>query len=314
MTVKELLNDKKIDADRTFFRRYTRNYSLLTFFSYCSGPFWIIACHVGVGLSWFTGLGLGAWLWVIFLYLIRMLATTAVYHRLLTHKAYNTSPLFKRLGSLVAASAGQMGPSWWKAHHEEHHRFTDSENDPHSSRVGFWWSHYQWLLYPGKSTPLHLPSDIEQDVVMRLIDRFHFVPLIGLGILSYGIGGLEYLSAYFVSTTLLFHGVALVNSVCHKFGSQPFKTDDCSRNNWIAAVLTLGEGWHNFHHAFPWSARQGFTISNGELRYVTDVTFWFIRGLEFLGVASRVRLPSEEIANSNLKCISVQLAWQQYFQ
>jgi stearoyl-CoA desaturase (delta-9 desaturase) len=103
------------------------------------------------------------------------------------------------------------------------------------------------------------------------------------------------LAAFFLSTTLLFHGVALVNSVCHKFGSRPFKTDDRSRNNWFVAVLTLGEGWHNFHHAFPWSARQGVTVEASEVKYLTDFTFQFIQGLQFLGLASKVRLPADTV-------------------
>jgi stearoyl-CoA desaturase (delta-9 desaturase) len=223
-----------------------------------------------------------------------MLGTTAIYHRLLTHKAYSAPDWFKWLGSIVTASCGQMGPSWWKAHHLEHHQSTDQDNDPHNSTKGFWWSHYRWLLSPS-FIPSRLPADIEQDPVMRTIDRLHFLPLISLGGLSYWLGGLEYLAAFFVSTTLLFHGVALVNSACHQFGSQPFVTNDHSRNNGLVAILTLGEGWHNFHHAFPWSARQGIEIQGNTVKELPDFTFWFIRSLQSLGITSNVRIPIDEV-------------------
>lgn len=270
-----------------------QKYSTLTLASYWTGPVLIVACHVGVLLALFTGLSLGAWIWIAFLYWIRMLAITGIYHRLLTHKAYSSPAPVKWIGSFIASAAGQMGPSWWKAHHEEHHRFTDQPQDPHSSVRGFQWSHYQWLLSKN-FLPSRLPPDVEQDIVLKTIDRWHFIPTLALALLSYAIGGTEYLAAFFVSTVLLFHGVALVNSACHKFGTMPFATDDYSRNNGLVAVLTLGEGWHNFHHAFPWSARQGITLTDDQqVKYLPDFTFGFIQCLQRLGLASKVRVPSE---------------------
>lgn len=275
-------------------RSAKQDYAKLTLIAYWIGPFLIITCHFGLVLSLFTGLSVGAWIWIVFLYWLRMLAITGIYHRLLTHKAYSSPALVKWIGSLVACSAGQMGPSWWKAHHEEHHRFTDLDHDPHSSMTGFWWAHYRWLL-SRNFIPSRLPPDVENDVVLRSLDRLHFVPTLALGWVSYLIGGLEYLAAFFVSTVLLFHCVALVNSVCHTFGSAPFATNDASKNNWFVAILTLGEGWHNLHHAFPWSARQGITVVDGKVSYLSDFTFLFICCLESVGIASKVKLPSEDV-------------------
>lgn len=309
MFAKIFSDSGKLPIEQVFPKKGKRNYSSLTLISYCTGPFWIIVCHFGALLPLFTGFSIGAWFWTLLLYWLRMLAITGIYHRLLTHRAYSSSALFKWMGSFVASSAGQMGPSWWKAHHEEHHRFTDRPGDPHSSANGFWWAHYRWLV-SRNTLPIRLPADIEQDIVLKTIDRLHFLPLIALGYLSYLIGGFEYLGAFFISTTLLFHGVALVNSVCHKFGTSPFKTDDCSRNNWIVAILTLGEGWHNFHHAFPWSARQGITVLNGKVKYLSDFTYLFIQGLQFIGIASKIRLPSEEhvLASSSFATQHPQIA------
>ncbi|NEP16158.1 MAG: acyl-CoA desaturase, partial [Leptolyngbya sp. SIO4C1] len=265
--------------------------------SYWLGPILIGVCHLGAGFAVFTGLSLSAWIWIVVWYEIRMLAITSVYHRLLAHKAYSSPAWFKWVGSFVAASAGQMGPSWWKGHHEVHHRLADQADEPHSSVKGFWWSHYRWLLSQN-FIPSQLPADVERDWVLRIIDRLHFLPLLALGLLSYGIGGLDYLIAFFVSTTLLFHGVALVNSACHTSGSSPFQTDDNSRNNRLVAMLTLGEGWHNFHHAFPWSARQGITVVDDKVQYLPDFTYSFIQGLQRIGIASKVRLPSNSTVSA----------------
>ncbi len=275
-----------------------RQYSPLTIIFYIIGPMLIIVSHIGSLLLLITGLSWGAFLWVIFLYLIRMLATTGIYHRLLTHKSYQAPIGVLWVGSIIAAAAGQMGPSWWKAHHMTHHQYVEQDLDPHSPYTptqgirGFLWSQGGWLL---SSTffPAKLPADVENDRFLKLIDRLHFIPVIALGVISYLIGGLEYLGAFFLSTTLLFHGVQTVNSLAHIFGTQPFITNDFSRNNGFVALITLGEGWHNLHHAFQSSSRHGITIRSGQVVYLPDVTFSFIKILEFLKLASKLRLPTE---------------------
>jgi len=273
-------------------------YSRLTLFGYWLGPVFILLSHAGCLLLLVTGFSLGAMAWALGWYLIRMLATTAIYHRLLTHRAYETSPALLRLGCVVGASAGQMGPSWWKAHHLAHHRSPDAAADvhspfqPHGGFRGFLWSQGGWLLSP-RFLPRALPADVEADPVLRAIDRLHFVPLLLLALLSYQIGGLAYLAAFCLSTTLLFHGVQTVNSLSHLLGSQPFRTADNSRNNTLVAFLTLGEGWHNLHHAFQHSARHGFSFHGDRLVGLVDPTFGFIRLLEALGLAWKVRLPSD---------------------
>jgi stearoyl-CoA desaturase (delta-9 desaturase) len=114
-----------------------------------------------------------------------------------------------------------------------------------------------------------------------------------LALLSYALGGAEYLGAFFLSTTLLFHTTQAVNSLSHIVGNQPFITDDQSRNNGFVAFLALGEGWHNLHHAFPLSSRHGITIRAGQVAYLPDATFSFIQLLESLGLASKLRVPTE---------------------
>ncbi len=276
-----------------------RQYSPLTIISYLIGPTLIILSHFGSLLLLITGLSWGAFLWLVVLYLIRMLATTSIYHRLLTHKSYQAPAIVLWLGCVVASSAGQMGPSWWKAHHLTHHQHSDQDLDPHSPHAsvhwgGSWyWSQGGWLL-SSQFFPAKLPVDVERNLPLKLLDRLHFIPLVGLGVISYFIGGVEYLGAFFLSTTLLFHGVQTVNSICHIIGEQPFIVEDFSRNNGFAAFLTLGEGWHNLHHAFQSSSRHGITIHSGQVVYLPDPTFRFIKILEFLKLASKLRTPAEQ--------------------
>jgi stearoyl-CoA desaturase (Delta-9 desaturase) len=275
-----------------------RQYSPLTIVSYVIGPMLIIVSHVGSLLVLVTGLSWGALVWIVLLYVTRMLATTSIYHRLLTHKSYQSPAPVLWVGSIVAAAAGQMGPSWWKAHHMAHHQHADRDLDPHSPYIptqgigGFYRSQGGWLLSP-RFFPAKLPIDVERDWVLKVIDRLHFIPLVALGAVSYFIGGIEYLGAFFLSTTLLFHGVQTVNSLCHIAGEQPFIADNLSRNNEFVAFLTLGEGWHNFHHAFQSSSRHGITIRSGQVVYLPDPTFSFITMLESLTFASKLRVPSE---------------------
>ncbi len=276
-----------------------QSYSPLTLTSYLAGPALIILSHLGSGLVILTGLSWGSSLWILLLYSVRMLATTGIYHRLLTHRSYQAPRWVLWGGCTLAAAAGQMGPSWWKAHHLAHHQYADQPLDPHSparpwpKRSGFAWSQGLWLLSPC-FFPAQLPADVEADPVLRTLDRLHFVPLLALGALSWYLGGLEYVGALCLSTTLLFHGVQTVNSLSHLYGAQPFVTSDHSRNNWLVAGLTLGEGWHNCHHAFPASSRHGITIHAGQVVYLPDPTFRFIQLLAALSLASKVRVPAPQ--------------------
>ena len=276
-----------------------RQYSSLTIVSYLLGPLLIIISHIGSLLVLQTGLSWGAIGWILLLYLTRMLATTGIYHRLLTHKSYQAPTPVLWVGSMIAAAAGQMGPSWWKAHHLAHHQHADRDLDPHSPYApvqglrGFYISQGGWLLSP-QFFPDRLPQDVERDPVLKAIDRLHFIPTVALGAISYYIGGVEYLGAFFLSTTLLFHGVQTVNSLSHILGEQPFMTDDFSRNNRFVALITLGEGWHNLHHAFQSSSRHGITLQSGKVTYLLDPTFSFIKMLEFLKLLSKLRVPAEK--------------------
>ncbi|TAE54900.1 MAG: acyl-CoA desaturase [Nostocales cyanobacterium] len=276
-------------------KQYPRTLALL----YIIGPVLVIFTHLGALIPLFTGLSLSAIIWAVFLYMMRMMGITAIYHRLIIHKSYQAPAIVKWVGSFIAASAGQMGPNWWKGHHiHGHHNNSDQPDDSHSPHTpftgfkGFLWSQFGWLFSSHFFPPL-LPADVEADPVLKIIDRLHFVPLILLGVISYWIGGMEFFGAFCLSTTVLFHCVAFVNSLAHIFGDQPFVSGDNSRNNWFVAILTFGEGWHNLHHTFQWSARHGFSVKEGKVVYLIDPTYQFIRLLEKLKLSSDLRIPSE---------------------
>ncbi len=288
-----------------------RQYSSLTIISYLLGPLLIIVNHIGSLLVFQTGLSWGALAWLFFLYVTRMLATTGIYHRLITHKSYQAPAPVLWVGSIIAAAAGQMGPSWWKAHHLSHHQHADLDLDPHSPYApvkglkGFYIAQGGWLL-SSQFFPNKLPQDVERDPVLKTIDRLHFLPTIAVGGISYYIGGLEYLAAFFLSTTLLFHAVQTVNSLCHIIGKQPFISGDLSRNNLFVALITLGEGWHNLHHAFQSSSRHGITLQSGRVVYLLDPTFSFIKLLEHLKLASKLRVPTDRDLLACAKDLSFQ--------
>jgi len=240
-----------------------------------------------VGVSWIA-LAIAA-----ALYLARMFAITGFYHRYFSHKAFKTSRPMQFLFALVGAASVQRGPLWWAAHHRHHHRHADTAHDIHSPRHGFWRSHMGWFLTPrGFGTDHDAIKDLVRFRELRLLDRFDIlVPvLLALSLLllggwlarhfpSLGTSGPQLLVwGFFVSTVVLFHVTVTINSLAHRWGSRRFATRDDSRNNWLLALLTFGEGWHNNHHHFPGSARQGFVW------WEIDVTYYVLRVMSALGL------------------------------
>ena len=241
-----------------------------------------------VGFSWCA-------LWTAAaLYAVRMFALTGFYHRYFAHKAFRTSRALQFLFALAGASCAQRGPLWWAAHHREHHRHADTPHDPHSPlRRGFFWSHVGWFLTArafrtrGEAIP-----DLRRYPELCWLDRYDVVVPIALAIALYlaghwlgaafpstGTSGPQLLVwGFFVSTVALFHATFTINSLAHRFGTRRFATRDHSRNNWLLALLTFGEGWHNNHHRFPGSARQGLRW------WEIDVTWYGLRALAALGL------------------------------
>jgi stearoyl-CoA desaturase (delta-9 desaturase) len=253
-----------------------------------------IGMHVAcLGVIWVGVSGI-ALLVAATLYAVRMFAITAFYHRYFSHRAFRTSRTVQFIFAVLGAASTQRGPLWWAAHHRKHHRHADTELDPHSPNVyGFIWSHVGWFL-----TPRAFRTDVERipDLVrypeLRWLDRYDtLVPVLlatalyGLGILLQRLapqlgtsGGQLLIWGFFISTVALFHATVTINSLAHRFGTRRFATRDDSRNNALLALLTFGEGWHNNHHFYPGSARQGFRW------WEIDLTWYGLRLLALLGL------------------------------
>jgi len=244
----------------------------------CLGVIW-------VGFSWFA-LGMA-----IALYALRMFAITGFYHRYFSHKAFRTSRPVQFFFAALGAASVQRGPLWWAAHHRHHHRHADTEHDIHSPRHGFWRSHMGWFMTPRSFATDHdAVKDLSRFPELRMLDRYDILVPVLLAVFLFVFGGWLQSSmpelgtsgpqllvwGFFVSTVVLFHVTVTINSLAHRWGSRRFATRDDSRNNWLLALLTFGEGWHNNHHHFPGSARQGFTWWEYDLTYYTlRVMSWF---------------------------------------
>lgn len=228
------------------------------------------------------------------LYAVRMFAITGFYHRYFSHRTFQTSRAVQFVFATIGASCVQRGPLWWAAHHRHHHRHADTVRDPHSPGVhGFLWSHVGWFLTPRHfRTDLSRVPDLAKYPELRWLDRYDIaIPLLlalamyGLGVLLQHVapqlgtsGGQMLVWGFFVSTIVLFHATVTINSLAHRFGSRRYPTKDDSRNNLWLALLTFGEGWHNNHHFFPGSSRQGFRW------WEVDLTWYGLKLMSMLGL------------------------------
>ena len=211
------------------------------------------------------------------------------YHRLLTHRGYKTPKWVEYFLTLCATLALEGGPIFWVATHRIHHQFSDQDGDPHSPRDGKWWSHMGWIL-TGKSmhhdtkTLARYVPDLAKDRFHVWITKYHYVPMIVLGVVLLAVGGVPVLMwGIFLRTVVGLHATWLVNSATHMWGSRRFKTRDLSTNNFWVAMLTFGEGWHNNHHAHPTSARHGLTW------YEFDMNWYGIWALKTLSLAKEIK-------------------------
>ena len=257
-----------------------------------------ILIHLGALLVFFTPFSLPCLVVVLISYASRMFAITAFYHRYFSHRTFKTNRAVQFLGAFVACASGQRGPLWWAAHHRMHHRHSDTEHDSHSPHhKNFLWSHTLWFM-----TDYALPTFLKEipDWVkfkeLRFINRYDWIAVLFLALGCYflgewatfetwtGMNGLSMLAwGFFLPTVLLYHATFSVNSLTHMFGKKKYETGDESRNNWFVSIITFGEGWHNNHHFFPGSARQGFSP------WEIDPTYYGLRLLSFFGLVSNLR-------------------------
>jgi len=229
-------------------------------------------------------------------YIVRMFGITGVYHRYFAHRAYKTSRLFQFVLAWIGCSAMQKGPLWWAGHHRHHHKHSDQEDDPHSPIIRtVWWSHVGWVI-SGRYRLAPEMKDFSSYRELRILDSyFNWMPGFSLAALCYLIDGWSgVVWGALVGTIFLYHGTFLVNSACHLCGTRRYHTADQSKNCWWAAILTLGEGWHNNHHHYPSCARQGFRW------WEVDVSYYVIRTLGAVGLVWDIREPTPRALAKNL--------------
>jgi stearoyl-CoA desaturase (delta-9 desaturase) len=226
------------------------------------------------------------------LYVVRIFGITGGYHRYFSHRTYRTGRAFQFVLALLGASSMQKGPLWWAAHHRRHHRHSDQEGDLHSpGRQGFFWAHVGWILSTEhEETELQRVPDLAKYPELRWLDQWHAVPGVALAVGLYLWGGLPALVwGFFVSTVCCWHGTFMINSLTHMFGRRRYETKDDSRNSLILAILTLGEGWHNNHHYWQSSTRNGF------MWWEFDPTYYTLRALALVGIVWDLKEPPRHV-------------------
>ncbi len=260
-------------------------------------PFW------GVHLVALVGVLYSGWSWsglalALGLYFIRMFFVTAGCHRYFSHRTYKTSRAFQFILAVGFSTTMQKGVLWWAANHRHHHRFSDEAEDLHSPRLGgFWWSHMGWILSNDHQNTLwENIRDMAKYPELRWLNRHHHVPGVALAVALMAIGGWHAaLWGFFVSTTLLWHGTFTINSFSHIFGKKRYETTDDSRNNWLLAIITMGEGWHNNHHYHQSSTNQGF------FWWEVDMSYMILKGLSYVGIVWDLRKPPQHVLEGRPK-------------
>ena len=258
----------------------------------------------GVALSWVDVLIF------LVLYVACALGNSVGFHRLFTHKSFETTQWLRGTFAILGSMAMQGPLTQWVTDHRKHHALSDVEGDPHSPHAGheggvlgavkgFAHAHVGWLFtLKGMERGWQYGRDLYEDRLIRRIDRLYLLWVVltfGLpflaGFLAGGLSWVVGLEALvwggLVRVFAYQHATFSVNSICHMFGRRDYRSRDEARNNWLVALLVFGEGWHNNHHAFPSSARHGLH------RWQLDVSWWVIRGLERAGLVWNVRVPAD---------------------
>lgn len=272
-------------------------------------PFIIL--HLGcLGVLWVGVSHFAVWT-AVALYFLRMAAVTGVYHRYFSHKTYSTTRFGQFLIALWGGTTVQRGPLWWAYHHRHHHQHSDEEEDAHSPHVhGFWWSHIGWITsrrnFPTDYTKV---KDLVKYPELVFLNRFdavvpivfatalffigqalaHFAPQLGTN------GPQLLVWGFFVSTTALFHGTSCINSMAHLMGRKRFNTTDDSRNSFILAIITLGEGWHNNHHRYQSATRNGFYW------WEIDPTYYMLKALSWTGFIWGLKSVPQSVLDEGLR-------------
>ncbi len=253
-------------------------------------PFVLV--HLGCIAAFWTGVSWQALALCFSLYWLRMFAVTAGYHRYFSHRAYATSRPFQFILAFLAQTTAQKSVLWWAAKHRHHHLYSDMANDVHSPRHdGFLYSHVGWIFARRHAAAdLAKVPDLTRYPELRWLHKYEILPAVLLAGLCFLLAGWSGLVVGFLwSTVFVYHATFCINSLAHVRGSTRYVTGDDSRNNIALALLTMGEGWHNNHHAYPSSVRQGFRW------WEVDASWYILKLLAALGLVRDLRTPPERV-------------------
>lgn len=254
--------------------------------------------HIACLAAFWTGVDAQALILCAASFGLRMFGITGGYHRYFSHKTYRVNRVVQFLMAWLGCSSAQKGPLWWAAHHRAHHLNADERTDIHSPvREGFWWSHAGWVLDTKyDETNEKLIPDLMKYPELVWMNKYFLVPPFLWGLLCIAIAGWKgAVWGFLISTVLLWHATFLINSAAHLFGRRRFETTDASRNSFILALLTLGEGWHNNHHYYPSATNQGFYW------WELDVTYYGLKLMQFFGLAKDIRTPPARVLELGIK-------------
>ena len=259
--------------------------------------------HLACFGAFYTGASTTAVVLAFALYVVRGMGVTTGFHRLLAHRSFKTNRVVQFLLALAGSMAVQGGPLWWVAHHREHHAETDTERDIHSPvSKGMWVAHMGWMMSDAafkekgnNSRDLYKFPEIkalQRNYVWLIVGQVVGLFLLGTWLQSsypgLGTSGLQLVVwGFFISTVFTWHVTFMVNSVCHRWGQQPYDTGDASTNNIFIGMLGFGEGWHNNHHFYPNSARHGLRW------WQADLTWYLIKVMSWVGLARDLKIPKE---------------------
>jgi stearoyl-CoA desaturase (delta-9 desaturase) len=259
-------------------------------------PFLLV--HAACFAALWTGVTWEAVVLGVVLYWLRMFGITAGYHRYFSHRSYTTSRVFQFILACFAQSSAQKSVLWWAAKHRHHHLFSDTRHDVHSPRhTGFLFAHLGWIFArKHDAVDLVKVGDFTKYPELMWLHKYELLPAAVLAVITFLLAGWAGLVVgFFWSTVAVYHATFCINSLAHVHGSKRYVTGDDSRNNWLLAFFTMGEGWHNNHHAYQASVRQGFRW------WEIDPTFYIIKALSWLGVVWDLKSPPEAVVRNEQK-------------
>jgi len=262
--------------------------------------FLVLSPLFAIALSWVyfynNGINLGQIILAVIFYFITGMSITGGYHRLIAHRAYKASSFVKFLYLCFGAATFENSALKWCTDHRVHHRHVDETEDPYNIKKGFFWAHIGWIFFKEPNIEGDYPKDLTNDKLIMWQHNNYYILAIFFGLvlptfighlMGSALGGLAL--AGVTRIVFVHHCTFFINSLCHIVGSRPYTDTNTARDSFIMAILSYGEGYHNYHHYFPSDYR------NGVRWYHFDPTKWLIKSLSLIGLTNNLKKVPEKI-------------------